>query len=412
MTVPKLGAQSGTFLLWVILISCFAKVPMQYVFARHVMHTGKGTMEILSEAPFKRLILGYWVVMQLFTLIQLSGTLQGLGQLLSGAWPAVPPIAFAFLMVVLTIALLLRGSYAAVDIGSIIMVIAFTVFTVGCAVMVQSMPEWSLSLKDIADGLQFKLPPLNPDRSIATALAVFGMTGMAATDVIAYPYWLKAAGWADAVGPAGSADRQLRMNGWLKLLRLNVVTGCVIYTIPTIALYLLGGTVLLRQHLDPNDSQMVKTLAEMYVPVLGRWTWIFFLIGGFSVLYSTLLGASGGHSLVQADFARVAFPSVGASGSKKLTRLFYIAVPMFTFVVMLFGTTPVTLVLLGGAMQALMLPLMAGVALWLHYSTKAEFGSPDNASARWLKAIFTGLLWAAAAAMTVIVIWGLVVKFR
>ncbi len=406
MTVPKLGAQAGPFLLWVIVLSCLVKVPMQYVFARHVMHTGKGTMEILNGIPFRRLILGYWLVMQIFTLVQLSGTLQGLGQLLSRSWPGISPLVFAFLLVLTTIALLLRGSYMAVDVGSIVMVIAFTIFTVGCAVLLQGMPEWSITTADIGNGLKFGLPPENTKVAVATALAVFGMTGMAATDVISYPYWIKAAGWSDAVGRPQQAGQHDRMRSWLRLLKLNVLSGCVIYTVPTVALYLLGATVLYRQHLDPTDSKMIDTLSAMYVPVLGKWTWLFFLIGAFSVLYSTLLGASGGHAMVQADFVRVVAPSFSEDRIKRITRLFYIFIPIFTFIVMLLRATPVTLMLLGGMMQALMLPLLAMVSIWLHYSTRSEY-----MQGRRFASLLPLLLWTCAALMAVVVGLGFIMKW-
>src|SRR6185436_14520507 len=68
------------------------------------------------------------------------------------------------------------------------------------------------------------------------------------------------------------------------------------------AFYILGATVLHRQGLDPQKSQMIETLSEMYVPAFGTWTKILFLVGVWAVLFKTLYVASASHARLSADF--------------------------------------------------------------------------------------------------------------
>ena len=76
----------------------------------------------------------------------------------------------------------------------------------------------------------------------------------------------------------------------------------VVFTVATVSFYVLGATVLHRQGLVPEKSQMIETLSNMYVPTFGAWTKIVFLIGVWAVLFKTLYVASASNSRLTADF--------------------------------------------------------------------------------------------------------------
>ena len=91
----------------------------------------------------------------------------------------------------------------------------------------------------------------------------------------------------------------------------------LVFTTATVAFYFLGATVLYRQGLHPAKSEMIATLAEMYVPTFGDWTRLAFLIGAWAVLFKTLYVASASNSRLSADFLSLGsflhFDSAGAA---------------------------------------------------------------------------------------------------
>ncbi len=75
----------------------------------------------------------------------------------------------------------------------------------------------------------------------------------------------------------------------------------VVYTFATLAFYLLGAAILGRTGLNPEKSDMVRTLAVMYEPVFTEWAALLFLFGAFAVLYSTYFVANASHARVFSD---------------------------------------------------------------------------------------------------------------
>jgi hypothetical protein len=87
------GAESGFYLLWLILIGCVIKVFCQVELGRYTISSGKTTLAALSDIPGPRLtrranwLTAYWLVMFLVSLGQLGGIVGGVGQALQITWP-------------------------------------------------------------------------------------------------------------------------------------------------------------------------------------------------------------------------------------------------------------------------------------------------------------------------------------
>jgi Mn2+/Fe2+ NRAMP family transporter len=155
----------------------------------------------------------------------------------------------------------------------------------------------------------------------------------------------------------------------MNVMRWDAWCSMVVYTIATIAFYLLGAAVLGRSGLVPEDRDLIRTLNVMYEPVFGQWAQMLFLLGAFAVLYSTFFVANAGHARVLSDAARV----VGLTGSSEKARrtlVTWLCGGLPLFCVLLYLTLPfppAQLVLLSGMMQALMLPMLSGAALYFRY---------------------------------------------
>ena len=152
------------------------------------------------------------------------------------------------------------------------------------------------------------------------------------------------------------------------MLKWDAWCSMVVYTFATIAFYLLGAAILGRTGLDPAGDQMVRTLGEMYVPVFGDSAQIIFLFGAFAVLYSTFFVATASHARTLADALRVFGVSKGGESAYVFwTRVFCVVLPLLFFASFACVQAPKQLVLAGGFMGALMLPVLGVTALYGRY---------------------------------------------
>lgn len=300
---------------------------------------------------------------------------------------------WAIIVTLATSIMLTVGRYGLVQSLATFLVASFTVLTMLNVILIQQQPSFSVSLNEFLSGLSFSLPTTasGDARPIATALATFGIIGVGAAELVAYPYWCLEKGYARFTGPNdGTPEWNARAHGWMRVMRFDAWGSMVVYTFATIAFYLLGAAVLHRTGLNPAKDDMVRTLAVMFVPVFSDWAGTVFLFGAFAVLYSTFFIANAGHARVFSDAMRV----VGWIDNDEATREKWVRrlsgfFPILCLCVFLAFPEPTKLVLFSGVMQGIMLPMLAGGALFLRYKRCTPSLRPTKAwdIALWVSAI-------------------------
>lgn len=277
---------------------------------------------------------------------------------------------WAAILGIVTSIVLVAGRYRLIEFFSILFVITFTFITIGNVIVMQGFGEWAVRGSDLAHGLSFQLPGssggINP---LTTALAAFGIIGVGASELMAYPYWCIEKGYAKWTGkPDGSDSWLSRARGWLRVMKWDAWCSMVLYTVATIAFYLLGAAVLHRTGLRPTDSELIPTLTNMYEPVFGKFAPMLFLTGALAVLYSTYFSASAANARQAADIVD-AFKIHKLNDTTRLrwVRFFSGFFPLACVIIYWVYPKPVTLVLLSGVMQALLLPMLGIAALYFRY---------------------------------------------
>ena len=419
IATTHLGAKAGFVLLWLVLLSCFVKVFVQIELGRYAIASGRPTMTAFKEIGGVGNFIGAcWVLMMLMTQLQLGAMVGGVGHALHLAMPNVSPgvfsllgagdalaahpeVPWAVLVVLLTCVLLAAGSYRLVETGTTVMVVLFTLGTILCVALLPAAGH-AIPWDRVVSGLT----PSLPQAAIPAAIAMFGITGVGAAELIAYPYWCIEKGYARKAGPADDSEAWLsRARGWVRVMHLDAWVSMVIYTLATVAFFFLGAAVLYgvdESGLPKGVDKMTEALRTMYAPVLGpRGSKWFIVIGVIAVLYSTLYASTAANARALTDFLRVNRVvqfSVPADRAKWVRR-FCVLFPLVDLVLYLFLKSPVLMVVIGGFVQALMLPLVGSAALFLRYRRTDARLRPGAA--------WDVFLWASVAALTVTAVIGL-----
>jgi Mn2+/Fe2+ NRAMP family transporter len=303
---------------------------------------------------------------------------------------------WAALTTVLTAALLYRGRYRLVQNLSIVLVVAFTFITMGNVASLQTTEQWRISGETFLRGMSFHLPDMSEGiNPVATALAAFGIIGVGASELVAYPYWCLEKGYARFTGRRNdSAAWAERACGWLRVMHFDAFVSMIVYTTATLAFFLMGVAVLYNEGLDPDGMRMVSTLVRAYVPVFGEYARWLFLIGAIAVLYSTFLVATAGNARMWTDCCKL-FGLVDRHSEKAHERTvvaFSVGMPFVCLTLFVAGINPVRAILLAGAMQSLLLPMLGVGALYFRFTRTDPRLRPSLAWDIALVASFLGLL--------------------
>lgn len=398
-----LGAENGYTLLWLILLSCVIKIVVQSELGRFAIGTGMTTLEAFDLVPGPRWRVGWpvwmWFFMVMMTLMQIGGMLGGISEILNRMFPVMSIIGWVWALNAFTVLLLIGGRYAMVEKTAMALVVSFTALTVSCAVILLKLPQY-FSWSAMVDGLMFQ----QPEGGMITAVAAFGITGVGATELVMYPYWCIEKGYARYAGPRDDSDDWTRRaRGWIRVMGVDVINSMFIYTFATVAFYLLGAGVLHQMGVVPEGSAMIQTLSSIYTETLGDWSLPLFMAGAFAVLYSTVFASTAAHCRVFADFTGMLglYDKSNYVLRLKVTRFFVVFLLFVPSLYFMFLQAPVLMVMIGGVAQAIMLPVIGFIALYLRYKRTPARILPSGwiTLALWVSAVTMALIMGFSALM-------------
>ena len=428
IATTRLGAVSGFIFLWLILFSCVIKVFVQIELGRYAISSGKPTLGALhditvSGRPMKWLV-WWWFAMLLCTVVQLGGMTGTIGQAMNLAFPQFtewaasgfgllskdlaayvssrPEFPFAMITCLVTMALIYGGGYRRIEWLTTVIVVGATCITVA-AVSALGYTDYPIRASEVATGFEFRIPT----SGIADAFAVFGITGVGATELFYYPYWCLEKGYARSVGVCDHSEAwERRARGWIKVMHLDAWVSMVVFTLSTVAFYCMGAAVLHKQGLTPQGPELVKTLSNMYVGPFGAWAKLLFLFGAAAVLFKTLYLSCAANSRLTADFLiLVGFnPNKTAESRARTIRMFCLIYPCLALLFYIIARDPQLMVKIGGFAQGATLPMIASAALYFRYFKVNRSLQP------WL--ITDILLWVAFLAIVAVAAYAIPTQIR
>ncbi len=399
---PRVAAEHGFTLLWLIILGCVIKVFVQVELGRYAVATGQTTLQALDSLPGPRLgvswVLWVWLPVFVAMISVIGGILGASAQVLRMMGVEWDSRLLVILLGLLLTALLAWGRYRVVETFSTGLVAIF-MLTTFFAVTALQWTEYRVTGAQLASGFTFHLP-----ENFAAAFAAFGIIGVGAAELLYYPYWCLEKGYAQRVGPRGAgenADWLRRARGWLHVMRVDAWSSMIVYTLATVAFYLLGAAILHAKSLEVANQDLVPTLAHMYQESFGPLGLTVFLVGALATLYSTAFAGTASNARLLADalgLFRLA-SSRQAEAYRRRIRTCSIGLPIYATLVYLIWPQPVTLIVLSGIGQAVLLPFLGGAALYFRYRRLEPALRPGR--------VWTLLLWFSAASFTAVGIWQL-----
>lgn len=361
-----LGATAGFIAFWVIIVSCLIKVAVQLEFGKQAILTGETVMSLFNKLPGSRFGRASWTVwtvgiLTTFKIVQLGGMIGGSAVVLKMLFDGLPLNLYLILLVIITAAIIYGGYYKAVEKISLVMVVAFTMTTI-IALVVLRYTSFSFSWKDVASGLQFRLP----SEYVAVAFGAFGITGVATDEIIAYNYWCIEKGYAAYTGPRDkSPEWKSRARGWIRVMYLDAIVAMIIYTSVTAAFYFLGAAVLHGNTVVPQGDGVIEAISAIYTESLGEGAKLVYLVGAFFVLFSSVFASLAAWTRLFPDiFGQVGWINFFDEEQRKRTvRLLSWIIPSTWALMYVFIKLPVLMILSGGIVGSVLLFVVVFAAI-------------------------------------------------
>ncbi len=309
INTPLQAAKFGFVLLWVVLLSCVIKYVLQVEIARHCLVENKTTFQALNEIPGPRLGGASWVVLLYIVgyfaaMLTIIGIIGALGGVMHGVWPlaASPALStrlWGAAMVLFSIGLLWGGWYRQLELLVMILVGGFSI-SVGIAVLLIQGTPFHISPSEVLSGLTLSL---GDDRKGAAyaVISLMGALGVAANELLMYPYWILEKGYGRELGDPNSSGWAERVRQRVRWIWLDAGFATALATIVTAAFFLLGAAVLFRQGIVPEGPEVVDQISSVFTESWGEWSKAIFVIGAFCTLFSTLVVVAAASGRMAAD---------------------------------------------------------------------------------------------------------------
>src|SRR4029077_8925734 len=118
------------------------------------------------------------------------------------------------------------GSYRRIETITTFLVVSLTLVTVTAPCSLP-LTKFQIPWNQVLQGLEFRMPPAG----IATAFAVFGITGVGAAELFYYPYWCLEKGYARYAGRREqTVEWENRARGWIRVMYLDAWVSMVVFT--------------------------------------------------------------------------------------------------------------------------------------------------------------------------------------
>lgn len=327
INTPVQAAKFGFVLLWVVLLSCVIKYFLQVEIARHCLAENRTTFQALNELPGPKIAGASWVVLlyvvgYFAAMMTIIGIIGALGGLMHGVWPLAASGAastrwWGALIVFASVVLLWGGWYRQLEFLVMILVGGFSI-SVGLGVLMIQGTPYRITGEQLLSGLTFSLGDHRKEAAYAV-VSLMGALGVAANELLMYPYWILEKGYARELGAPESPGWTERAREKIKLIWIDAGFSTLLATFVTAAFFLLGSAILYGHGEPPQGLAVVDQISGVFTKTYGEWSKVIFLLGAFCTLYSTLVVVAAASGRMAADLLAT-FGWIDRSNTKLMHR--------------------------------------------------------------------------------------------
>lgn len=388
---PRVAAQYGYTLLWAMLAAVMLKWFINREIGRFAVCTGVPVLD-----GYKKL--GNWAlwIILLPQLVVAAASIAGLAASAATALILFVPGDVRIWMIVSvcsSTALVVWGRYKYVESTARILAVVLAAASITAAVAV--FP----SLGELSAGL---IPSIPENVEYGEILPWLGYMLSGAAGMMWYSYWVTSKGYgaagksqisnlksensgSDNSDPSGeraqaelidpkklSESDRSRLVGWLRQMTLDTTVAVIGALIITLAFLILGAELLRPQGLVPEENQVAATLGVLLGGVFGVVGFWFMIVAVFIGFWDTVLSDQDGFGRLFASGTRILGESWGFGGrfvdEEFLRKAFVIGlVTIIPIGLYLAIGNPVTLLKIAGAIEAIHIPIVTGLILYLNH---------------------------------------------
>lgn len=375
---PRIGAQYGYALVWALLVAVALKWVVNREVGRYTVVTGEAFLQGAHRLRGPR----GWAVwlLALPQVVVAVATIAGL----AGAAATALVLALPGDIRIWTIAsiaastvLVASGRYGWVERSAIVLALLLGGAAIAAAGSVG--PD----VGAVAAGVRPQLPD---DLDLVEVIPWLGLLLSGAAGMMWYSYWLEAKGYGAAGGGTDPGEQDVsRLKGWLAQMTLDNTVAVVGTLAITFAFLILGTELLHPEGLVPEENEIADVLGRLLGDVWGRAGYWFMVAAVFVGFWDTVLSDQDGFGRMFSETTRLLAPRRARAVPEQRLRRWWVLGPLTVAPIALYLAVgePVGLLKLAGLIEAIHLPVVAGVALLLGRRL------PDELRPRWWTVLAT-----------------------
>ena len=368
---PRVGSLYGYAFLWALLVAILLKWFINREIGRYAVSTGSSLLDGYKKLPGpKNWAVWLIIIPQIFVAI---GSVAGIAGSAATAFILLLPGSVKIwtgVTLFSAVILLTTGSYKMIE--KIAMAFAILLGVVGIATAVSVFPEPA----KLAEGLRPQIPP---DVNYIEIIPWLSFLLAGAAGMTWYSYWVPAKGYgAASVQNPEEAWRDenniSKLKGWIKEMTFDNTLGVIGGLLVVVAFLILGTELLRPQQLVPEENKVASVLGKLLESTWGKagfWAMIVGVLIGFWNTTMTnqdgwgRLFANGSHILIGNRQVNKKWKDEGYL-RKWISWILLAAIPLIVY---LFVGEPIGLLQAAGIIEAIHIPIIAGLTLYMNVKT-------------------------------------------
>lgn len=394
---PRIGSLYGYAFVWALLAAIILKWAINREVGRFAVCSGGSLLDGFRQLPGP----GPWAIW-LIVLPQAVVAVTAIAGLAGAAATALtlllPGSNTLWMALVLgsTTAFLLKGRYGLLETTATFLALGLAL--IGIITAISVFPQTSVLLA----GLRPALPPQTDYQEIVPWLS-FILAGSAG--ITWYSYWIPAKGYGaaplkQATGQLVKArdlpeDQQIKLQGWIRQMTLDNTLGVLGGFLIVSAFLILGAELLQPRGLVPEEKKVAEVLAQMMQQQWGAFGYWIMVSGVLVGFLATTLTNQDGWTRLLANGTCILLASTQIRGRVRNERflqkgILLVLATIAPIGLYVFFGEPVVLLQVAGVIEALHLPLIVALTLYLNKTLLPDNLKPSVASRllTWLAMLF------------------------